>query len=90
MTSYAPSPGPFKAKDAEPEATLELFNDYLETMQMVFRLSRRIHPVTGAKIDFDDDEKKDMLKVEGGNDMKDLFKHVGKVLAGDTYDAGRH
>ena len=28
-----------------------------------------------------------MLKVEGGNDMKDLFKHVGKVLVGDTYDA---
>ena len=86
-TAYAPSPGPFKAKDADPEATLELFEDYLETMVRVFRLSRRINPVTGQKVDFDDDEKKDLLIVEGGQDMSDLFKHVGKVAAGDTYEA---
>ena len=86
-TAYAPSPGPFKAKDADPEATLELFEDYLETMVRVFRLSRRINPATGQKVDFDDDEKKDLLIVEGGQDMSDLFKHVGKVAAGDTYEA---
>ena len=84
MTSaYAPSPGPFKSKDADPEATLELFEDYLETMERVFRLSRRINPATGQRIDFDNDEKKDMIIVEGGQDMGDLFKHVGKVAAGD-------
>ena len=88
MTSaYAPSPGPFKAKDADPEATLEIFEDYLETMVRVFRLSRRINPATGQKVDFDDDEKKDLLIVEGGQDMSDLFKHVGRVAAGDTYEA---
>ena len=86
-TAYAPSPGPFKAKDADPEATLEIFEDYLETMVRVFRLSRRINPATGQKMDFDDDEKKDMLIVEGGQDMSDLFKHVGKVAAADTYEA---
>ena len=86
MSTYAFSPGLFKAKDADPESTLELFEDYLENMVRVFRLSRRIHPTTGAKVEFDDDEKKDMLIVEGGADMNDLFKHVGKVLNEDTYE----
>ena len=86
MSTYAFSPGLFKAKDADPESTLELFEDYLENMVRVFRLSLRIHPTTGAKVEFDDDEKKDMLIVEGGADMNDLFKHVGKVLNEDTYE----
>ena len=51
---HAVSPGIFKSKDAEPEATLELFSDYCETMERVFRLRRRIHPTTGERIDFDD------------------------------------
>ena len=76
MSTYAFSPGVFKAKDADPESTLELFEDYLENMVRVFRLSRRIHPTTRAKVEFDDDEKKDMLIVEGGADMNDLFKEA--------------
>ena len=79
------SPGLFKAKDAEPEATLERFSDYCETMERVFRLRRRIHPTTGARIDFDDTEKKDLILVEGGEDMLTLFKHVGQVQEDDTY-----
>ena len=86
MAGHSVSPGLFKSKDAEPEATLELFSDYCDTMQRVFRLSRRIHPTTGAKIDFDDTEKKDLIIVEGGEDMQNLFKHVGNVVEGDTYD----
>ena len=66
MTAYTASPGPFKAREADPEATLEGFEDYLEMMVRVSRLSRRIHPTTGAKIEFDDAEKKDMLIVEVG------------------------
>ena len=76
---YAVSPGIFKSKDAEPEATLELFSDYCENMERVFRLRRRIHPTTGARIDFDDAEKKDLIMVEGGEDMQKLFKYTGKV-----------
>ena len=85
MAGYCPKPGVFKAKEAEPEATLEIFGDYLETMDRVFRLSRRINPATGQRIEFDDQEKKDMLLIEGGDDMVDLFKHVGKVTDTDTY-----
>ena len=63
--------------DAEPEQTLERFEKYLVGMERVFRLNRRAHPVTGARIDFDDAEKKDILQLEGGDDMADLFRHVG-------------
>ena len=78
--------GVFKVKDAEPEATLELFSDYLEVMKRVFRLRRRIHPTTGERIEFDDEEKKDLILVEGGEDMQKLFKYTGKVEDDDTYD----
>ena len=54
-------------------------------MERVFRLRRRIHPTTGARIDFDDAEKKDLIMVEGGEDMQKLFKYTGKVLDTDTY-----
>ena len=86
MAGHTVSPGAFKVKDAEPEATLELFSDYCEVMKRVFRLRRRIHPTTGDRIEFDDDEKKDLLLVEGGEDMQKLFKYTGLVLDGDTYE----
>ena len=86
MAGHNVSPGVFKSKDAEPEATLELFEDYLKVMERVFRLSRRIHPTTGAKIAFDEAEKKDLIVVEGGEDMANLFEHTGKVLETDTYE----
>ena len=85
MATYMPSPGHFKGADADPEATLEMLQDYLEKMKKLFRLSRPFNPVTGARVEWDDEDKKDMLVVEGGEEMQDLFKHVGKVLATDTY-----
>ena len=48
--------------------------------------TRRIHPTTGAKIEYDDAEKKDLILVEGGEDMQNLFKHVGLVVDTDTYE----
>ena len=35
MATYMPSPGEFRGADADPEATLELFDDYLEKMDKV-------------------------------------------------------
>ena len=58
MTGYMPSPGPFKGRDAEPEATLERFKDYIKTMDMVFSLSQRINPATGTEIAWSDTQKK--------------------------------
>ena len=80
------SPGQFTVKDADPEQTLESFELYLEAMQKAFRLNRRVNPTTGSKVEFDDQDKKDIIQLEGGHDMVDLFKHVGKVQEGDTYD----
>ena len=85
MATYMPSPGPFKGADANPEATLELLEDYLDKMEKVFRLSRGYNPVTGVKVDWNSEEKKDLLLVEGRDEVNDLFKYVGKVLQEDTY-----
>ena len=85
MATYVPSTGIFKGADAEPEATLEMFTDYLTKMDNVFRLSRPFNPVTGAKIEWEDKDKKAMLEVEGGEEKQDLFQYVGKVLEEDTY-----
>ena len=86
MAGYQVNPGPFKAKDADPEGTLETFVKYCVKMERVFRLTRRINPTTGARVNYDDEEKKDMLRIEGGQDMDDLFEHVGKVVNDDTYE----
>ena len=84
MATYTPSPGVFKAKDADPEATLERFTDFVDKMKLVYMLARRINPATGAKVEFDDPEKKAMLQIEGGDDMADLLRKC-KVVEGDTY-----
>ena len=84
MAGYSVNPGPFKAIAADPEGTLERLEDYCRTMEMVFRLSRRVTSA-GVKIDFDDSEKKDMIQIEGGEDMMQLFRYVGKVQETDTY-----
>ena len=80
------SPGEFKVKEADLEQTLERFELYLEAMQKVFRLNRRVNPTTGAKVKFYNQDKKDIIQLEGGLDMVGLFKYVGKVLDEDTYD----
>ena len=41
--------------------------------------------MTGVKVDWNSEEKKDLLLVEGGDEINDLFKYVGKVLPEDTY-----
>ena len=86
MAGYQVSAGVFKAKDAEPEVTLELFEDYCKKMERMFRLQRRINPKDGSRIEFDDQEKKDFIRIEGGDDMDDLFEHVGKIKDTDTYN----
>ena len=62
-----------------------LFRDYLDKMEKVYRLSRGYNPVTGVEVDWSSEEKKDLLMVEGGDEVSNLFKYVGKVLRGDTY-----
>ena len=51
-------------------------------MQKAFRLNRRINPTTGSKVEFDDQDKKDIIQSDGGHNMVDLLKHVGKWTKG--------
>ena len=38
-------------------------------------------------MEFDDKEKKDINRLEGGRDMVNLYKYVGRVNDEDSYDA---
>ena len=76
-------PGTFKALDANPGGTLELFNKYIETMELIFELAFR--KADGTPYAPNDKEKKAMLLLRGGADMRDLFQHVGNVSQDDDY-----
>ena len=82
------SVGPFKGKEADPEGMRERLDKYLETMDRIFLLNRRFHPVTGNKVDFDDEEKKNILCVEGGAEIQDLFILFGSMATGYHYRLG--
>ena len=45
--------------------------------EMALSLNKRVNPTTGAKVEFDDTEKKNIIQLERGHDMMDLFKHMG-------------
>ena len=85
MTGFQFSMGTFKGKEADPEVTRERLDKYLENMDRIFLLNRRLHPVSGDMVDFDDGEKKNILCIEGGSEIQDLFKHEGGVRDEDTY-----
>ena len=80
------SMGAFKGKEADPEVTRERLDKYLENMERIFLLNRRVNPQAGDMVEFDDQEKKSILCMEGGAEIQDLLKHEGRVQDSDTYD----
>ena len=74
----------FKVLDTNPGGTLESFNKYVDRIKLVFELAFRNNDNTPR--DPTNREKKAMLLFRGGDDMKDLFEHVGKVVDTDTFD----
>ena len=48
--------------------------------QLVFRKS------DGTSYNPTDNEKKALMLLKGGKDMRNLYDHVGKVVEGDTFD----
>ena len=85
MAGYFVRPRSFKVVT---EGTLERLEDYCRTMEMAFRLNRRVTS-TRTRVDFDDSEKKDMIQIEGGEDMMQLFRFVGKVQDTDSYQQAK-
>ena len=83
MASMNFEPGAFKCLDANPGGTLELFNKYTQRMSFVFEFAFR--KSDGKPYEPSDKEKKAMLLFRSGDDMKDLFQHVGAVETKDTY-----
>ena len=77
--------GVFRGKEADPEVTTERLDKYLENIERIFVLNRRINPQTGHMVEFTDEEKKNILCVEGGVEIQDMFKHEGKVQNNDSY-----
>ena len=69
--------GTFPDPDPDPDVTRERLDKYLENMDRIFSLNQRVNPQTGDKVEFNDQEKKSILCVEGGAEIQDLFKHEG-------------
>jgi hypothetical protein len=76
---------PFKSLDTNPGGTLESFNKYVDRIRLAFDLVFLKND--GTPYDPTEKQKKAMLLFRGGDDMNDLFEHVGKVTTADTFDA---
>ena len=74
----------FRSLDTNPGGTLQRFQAYTERMEILFQLV--FCKADGTPYKPLDAEKKAMLLFKGGEDMKTLFQHVGKVFDADTYD----
>ena len=83
MASLRLDPGTFKALDANPGGTLELFNKYVDSIKLVFDLA--FLKADGTPYQPTDGEKA-MLLFRGRDDLKDLFQRVGGVLEEDIFD----
>ena len=74
----------FQSLDANPSGTLQRFQACTEIMELLFQLVFR--KADGTPYKPSDAEKKAILRFKGGEDMKTLFQHVGKVFDTDTYE----
>ena len=74
----------FRTSEANPGATLKSFQRYVERIKLMNQLIFR--KADGTPYQPTDAEQKAMLLFKGGDDMKNLFDYVGKVVEGDTFD----
>ena len=80
--SLSLDPGTFKALDANPGGTLELFDKYVQRIKLIFELA--FQKADGTS--YEPSDKKAML-FHSGDDMNDLSEHVGTVTNTDTFHA---
>ena len=74
----------FKSIDTDPGGTLKRFKAYVEEMNLLFQLIFRKSSRTAFTPT--DAEKKAMMLLKGGHDMKNLFQNVGNVSEKDTFE----
>ena len=75
----------FKSLDTDPGGTLKRFKEYVDQMKLLHQLLFR--KADGTPYTPTDAEKKALMLLKGGKDMKILYDHVGKVLENDSFDA---
>ena len=74
----------FKSLDTDPSGTTKRFTEYVDQMRLLFELAFR--NADGAPIAPTDAQKKALMLLKGGKDMKNLYEFVGNVLTTDTFD----
>ena len=74
----------FKTVELNPGATLQLFTKYIEDLQLLFELVFR--QADGKPYVPSDREKKAMLRLKGGDDMRNLLEYVGKISESDSFE----
>ena len=73
----------FVSCDTDPGATLKNFNAYIDELSLLFTLIFR--KADGTSYEPTDEEKKALMLLKGGADMKNLCKFVGKIGETDSF-----
>ena len=73
----------FHSIDLNPGATLQLFTKYIEDLELFFQLIFR--KSDGTPYVPSEKEKRALLLLKGGEDMRNLLEYVGKIAETDTF-----
>ena len=79
MQNNIPTPGTFKARKGDSEATLRIFDTWTKNMGRYFQLTKP-RDQAGATVDHSEGEKMALALLIGGQGLDDLFKYTGKVV----------
>ena len=79
MQHNIPTPGLFKARKGDAEATLSLFDTWTKNMGRYFQLTKPRNQA-GTAVNHSEEEKMALALLIGGQGLEDLFKFTGKVV----------
>ena len=86
MQHNIPTPGLFKARKGDAEATLRLFDTWTKNMGRYFQLTKPRNQA-GAPVDHTETEKMALALLIGGQGLEDLLKYTGKVVVEEKIEA---
>ena len=79
MQSSVPSPGIFKARKGDAEATYRSLDTWTKNMSRYFTLTKS-RDQAGAAVEHTEQEKMALALLIGGQGLEDLFRYTGKVV----------
>ena len=86
MQHNIPTPGLFKARKGDSEATLRLFDTWTKNMGRYLLFTERTDQA-GASVEHTEKQKMSLALLIGGQGLEDLFKYTGKVVVEEKVDA---